>query len=67
MQDAEEGEWDNASNVAPDAYESATGEDFPTDDAHLSGDPSGEAWMTTTRTRSCSVTPHSPRGSADAS
>jgi hypothetical protein len=30
--------------VAPDAYESATGEDIPTDDSDLSGDPSGQPW-----------------------
>jgi Protein of unknown function (DUF4240) len=44
VQDAEEGDWENADNVAPDAYESATGEDFPADDSDLSGNPRGEAW-----------------------
>ena len=44
VQDAEQGDWENADNVAPDAYESATGEDFPADDSDLSGDPSGEPW-----------------------
>jgi hypothetical protein len=44
VQDAEEGDWENADNVAPDAYESATGEDIPTDDADLSGNPRGEPW-----------------------
>ena len=44
MQDAEAGDWENADNVAPDAYESATGEDIPTDDSDLSGNPSGERW-----------------------
>jgi hypothetical protein len=44
VQDAEEGDWENADNVAPDAYESATGEDYPTDDSDLSGNPRGESW-----------------------
>jgi hypothetical protein len=44
VQDAEEGDWENADNVAPDAYESATGEDIPTDDSDLSGNPSGQPW-----------------------
>jgi uncharacterized protein DUF4240 len=44
VQDAEEGDWENADNVAPDAYESATGEDIPTDDSDLSGNPGGESW-----------------------
>ena len=44
VQDAEEGDWENADNVAPDAYENATGEDFPADDSDLSGNPSGEPW-----------------------
>jgi uncharacterized protein DUF4240 len=44
VQDAEEGDWENADNVAPDAYESATGEDIPIDDSDLSGDPSGQPW-----------------------
>jgi hypothetical protein len=44
VQDAEEGDWENADNVAPDAYESATGEDIPADDSDLSGDPRGEPW-----------------------
>jgi hypothetical protein len=44
VQDAEGGDWENADNVAPDAYESATGEDIPTDDSDLSGNPSGEPW-----------------------
>jgi hypothetical protein len=42
VRDAEEGDWENADNVAPDTYESATDEDFPTDDSDLSGDPRGE-------------------------
>jgi hypothetical protein len=44
VQDAEEGDWENADNVAPDAYESATGEDIPAEDSDLSGDPRGEPW-----------------------
>jgi hypothetical protein len=36
-QDAETGNWENADNVAPDAYSSVTGTDFPLDDS----DPSG--------------------------
>ena len=43
-QDAEEGDWENADDVAPDAYQSATGEDFPVDDSDLSGTPRGEPW-----------------------
>ena len=44
VEDAEEGDWENADDVAPDAYESATGEDFPGDSSDLSGDPRGEPW-----------------------
>ena len=44
VQDAEEGDWENADNVAPDAYESAADEDIPVDDSDLSGDPRGEPW-----------------------
>jgi hypothetical protein len=44
VQDAEEGDWENADNVAPDAYESVAGEDIPADDSDLSGDPRGEPW-----------------------
>ena len=44
VRDAEEGDWENADDVAPDAYESATGEDFPGDSSDLSGDPRGEPW-----------------------
>jgi hypothetical protein len=40
-QDAESGDWENADNVAPDAYSSVTGNDFPLDDSDLSGRPSG--------------------------
>ena len=44
VQDAEEGDWENADNVAPDAYQSATGEDIPTEDSDLSGSPRGDPW-----------------------
>jgi Protein of unknown function (DUF4240) len=40
-QDAETGDWENADNVAPDAYSSRTGNDFPGDDSDLSGSPAG--------------------------
>jgi hypothetical protein len=39
--DAESGDWENADNVAPDAYSSVTGNDFPLDDSDLSGRPAG--------------------------
>jgi hypothetical protein len=39
--DAESGDWENADNVAPDAYASVTGNDFPLDDSDLSGRPAG--------------------------
>jgi uncharacterized protein DUF4240 len=41
VQDAETGDWENADHVAPDAYSSATGDDFPVDDTDLSGPPAG--------------------------
>jgi len=41
VQDAEAGDWENADNVAPDAYSSVTGGDFPVDDSDLSGPPRG--------------------------
>jgi hypothetical protein len=44
VQDAETGDWENADNVAPDAYASVTGEDFPLDDSDLSGSPRGASW-----------------------
>ena len=40
-QNAETGDWENADNVAPDAYSSVTGNDFPLDDSDLSGRPRG--------------------------
>ncbi len=41
VQDAEKGDWENADNVAPDAYSSVTSDDFPFDTSDLSGPPSG--------------------------
>jgi hypothetical protein len=41
VQDAESGDWENADDVAPDAYSSVTGNDFPLDDVDLSGPPAG--------------------------
>jgi hypothetical protein len=41
VQDAENGDWENADNVAPDAYSSVTGNDYPYDDSDLSGPPAG--------------------------
>jgi hypothetical protein len=40
-QNAETGDWENADNVAPDAYSSVTGGDFPLDSSDLSGRPRG--------------------------
>jgi hypothetical protein len=40
-QSAETGDWENADNVAPDAYSSVTGGDFPGDTSDLSGRPRG--------------------------
>jgi hypothetical protein len=44
VQDAEQGDWENADSVAGDAYASATGKDIPADDSDLSGNPRGEPW-----------------------
>ena len=44
VQDAETGDWENADNVAPDAYEDVAGEDIPSGDSDLSGSPRGEEW-----------------------
>jgi hypothetical protein len=44
VQDAEGGDWENADDVAPDAYQTATGDDFPADSSDLSGSPRGEPW-----------------------
>jgi hypothetical protein len=40
-QNAETGNWEDADNVAPDAYSSVTGNDFPLSDSDLSGRPAG--------------------------
>jgi hypothetical protein len=40
-QDAETGDWENADDVAPDAYSSVTGNDFPFDDSDLEGPLAG--------------------------
>jgi hypothetical protein len=42
VQDPEAGDWENADNVAGDAYSSRTGNDFPGDDEDLSGSPRGK-------------------------
>jgi uncharacterized protein DUF4240 len=44
VQDAEHGDWENADSVAADAYEGATGDDFPLDDSDLDGTPRGRPW-----------------------
>jgi uncharacterized protein DUF4240 len=44
VEDAETGDWENADDVAPDAYQSVTGEDIPGDSSDLSGDPRGTPW-----------------------
>jgi hypothetical protein len=41
VRDPESGDWENADDVAPDAYSSVTGNDFPLDDSDLSGPPAG--------------------------
>jgi hypothetical protein len=41
VQDAEAGDWENADDVAPDAYSSVADDDFPLDDSDLSGRPRG--------------------------
>jgi hypothetical protein len=43
-QDAETGNWENADDVAPDAYEGVADEDIPTGDSEPSGDPRGTPW-----------------------
>jgi Protein of unknown function (DUF4240) len=42
VQDAESGDWENADDVAPDAYSSVTGNDFPFEVSDISGRPAGE-------------------------
>ena len=57
-QDAEAGDWENADNVAPDAYSSVTGDDFPLDDSDLSGRPRGTPFSDSNR---ASLTRRYPR------
>jgi Protein of unknown function (DUF4240) len=44
VQDAETGDWENADDVAPDAYQDVAGQDIPSGDSDLSGRPRGEEW-----------------------
>ena len=44
VEDAETGDWENADDVAPDAYESVAGEDISGDSSDLSGNPRGTPW-----------------------
>jgi hypothetical protein len=44
VQDAETGDWENADDVAPDAYQDVTGDDLPSGDSDLSGSPRGTPW-----------------------
>jgi hypothetical protein len=44
VEDAEGGDWENADDPAPEAYEDAAGEDLPAGDSEPSGDPRGESW-----------------------
>jgi Protein of unknown function (DUF4240) len=44
VQDAETGDWENADEVASEAYEHVTGEDLPAGDSEPSGDPRGTPW-----------------------
>jgi hypothetical protein len=40
-QNPETGDWENADDVAPEAYSSVTGHDFGHEDSDLSGPPAG--------------------------
>lgn len=44
VEDAEAGDWENADDPSPDAYQGVTGDDFPGDDTDLDGDPRGQPW-----------------------
>jgi Protein of unknown function (DUF4240) len=44
VEDAETGDWENADDVAPEAYEGVAGEDIPSGDTDLSGRPRGQEW-----------------------
>ena len=60
VEDAETGDWENADDVAPEAYEDATGEDLPSGDGDLSGRPRGSPGTTSSRT-SCPALPGAGR------
>jgi Protein of unknown function (DUF4240) len=64
VQDVEEGDRENVDDVAPDAYETATGDGFPADSSDLSGSP-GRAGTTSPRRRSRSATPRWRHASAE--
>jgi hypothetical protein len=44
VHDAETGDWENADDVAPDAYHGVADEDIPGDSSDLSGNPRGTPW-----------------------
>jgi hypothetical protein len=44
VEDPEAGDWENADDVAPDAYEAVAGEDIPGDSSDLSVPPRGTPW-----------------------
>jgi len=44
VEDEETGDWENADDVASEAYEDAAGEELPFGDGDLSGDPRGQSW-----------------------
>jgi hypothetical protein len=44
VEDAETGNWENADDVAPDAYEGVADDDIPTGDSEPSGEPRGVPW-----------------------
>ena len=44
INDAETGDWENADDVAPDAYQGVADEDIPGDSSDLSGNPRGTPW-----------------------
>jgi hypothetical protein len=44
VQDEENGDWENADDVALEAYSSVTGNDYQGDSSDLSGDPRGKPW-----------------------
>jgi hypothetical protein len=44
VKDAETGDWENADDVAADAYQSVADEDIPGDTSELQGNPRGTPW-----------------------